>query len=196
MKNISNYLAGAAGFTASMAASQVDAAVTAFTFDFGSTLNSSTGFKSNSSSGFGTLTSRGSNNYIEIGSSNYIELSGVIYQSGSTRGSATFFAAGTTVGNGLNGNLGLGIFANNFISGTTITTNQSGYIGFRTSSGNFGYSEASWDATGKVLTIGNSFVESVAGTSITIVPEPSVAGLLAIGAVAAARRRRRTAQAA
>ena len=195
MKNISKYLAGAAGFTAAMAASQVDAAVVAFTFDFGSTLSSSTGFSYNTGSGFGNLSSEGSNNYIEIGRK-YIEFGGGVYQSGFSRGAATFFAAGTTIGNGLNGNLASGIFANNFFPGYTITTDQSGYIGFKTSSGNFGYSEASWDATGKVLTIGNSFVESVAGTSITIVPEPSVAGLLAIGAVAAARRRRRTAQAA
>ena len=194
MKNISKYLAGAAGFTASMAASQVDAAVTAFTFDFGSTLNSSTGFKLNNSSGFGNLLSGGANNYIEIGGVNISN--GQLYQSGTFRGSATFFAAGTTFGNGLNGNLGLGILVNGYTPGSNITTDQSGYIGFRTSTGNFGYSEASWNATGKVLTLGNSFVESVPGTSITVVPEPSVAGLLAIGAVAAARRRRRTAQAA
>jgi hypothetical protein len=194
MKNISKYLAGAAGFTASMAASQVDAAVTAFTFDFGSTLNSSTGFKSNNGSGFGSLLSGGQNNYIEIGGVN--SSNGQLYQSGTFRGSATFFATGTTVGNGLNGNLGLGIFVSGYTPGSNITTDQSGYIGFRTSTGNFGYSEASWDATAKVLTIGNSFVESVRGSSITVVPEPSVAGLLAIGAVAAARRRRRTVQAA
>ncbi len=194
MKNISKYLAGAAGFTASMAASQVDAAVTAFTFDFGSTLNSSTGFKLNNSSGFGNLLSGGANNYIEIGGVNISN--GQLYQSGTFRGSATFFAAGTTFGNGLNGNLGLGILVNGYTPGSNITTDQSGYIGFRTSTGNFGYAEASWNATGKVLTLGNSFVESVPGTSITVVPEPSVAGLLAIGAVTAARRRRRTAQAA
>ena len=194
MKNISKYLAGAAGFTASMAASQVDAAVTAFTFDFGSTLNSSTGFQLNNSSGLGNLLSGGANNYIEIGGVN--SSGGQLYQSGTFRGSATFFAAGTTFGNGLNGNLGLGILVNGYTPGSNITTDQSGYIGFRTSTGNFGYSEASWNATGKVLTLGNSFVESVPGTSITVVPEPSVAGLLAIGAVAAARRRRRTAQAA
>lgn len=194
MKNISKYLAGAAGFTASMAAPQVDAAVTAFTFDFGSTLNSSTGFRFNSGSGFGNLLSGGANNYIEIGGVN--SSNGQLYQSGTFRGSATFFAAGTTVGNGLNGNLGLGIFVNGYTPVSNITTNQSGYIGFRTSTGNYGYSEASWDAVGKVLTLGSSFVESVAGDSITVVPEPSVAGLLAVGAVAAARRRRRAAQAA
>ena len=65
---------------------------------------------------------------------------------------------------------------------------------------NWGWANVSWNASAKALTINSAYVESVAGTPITVgnigaVPEPSRAllALAGFGAVALRRRRKQAA---
>ncbi len=112
------------------------------------------------------------------------------YASGA--GLPAFIPGGTVIGAGGNGNVGYALFQHS-IPAIVFTTDQTGNIAFQTTAGNWGYANVSWREATATLTINSAFVESVSGQPITVVgvPEPTVAGLLALGAVGAARRRRR-----
>jgi len=193
------YLTGAVGGTFLVSAPQAEAAVTSVTFGFGSVLSDGVGFNiSPTTPNLGNLFVFNANGAVGVGfqlaqyGSGYHQA-----QNSSDFGSATFFASGTVIGNGLNGALGIGYFNSLNDPSRSIPTDQlNKNIGFRTSTNNFGWANVSWDATAKALTFHSAYVESVAGNTITVgdigaVPEPSRALLALAGLGAAALRRRR-----
>ena len=107
-------------------------------------------------------------------------------------GLPSFFTNGTVIGAGGNGALGAAYFQANYNPSFDLTTDQLNQNNaFKTDTNNWGWANVSWTEADKTLAINSAFVESVANTPITIVPEPGVASLLVLGAVAAARGRRR-----
>ncbi len=194
-KGIADYLAGAAGFTAVLAVPQADAAVTAFTFAFGPELTSTDGSGfSPIGPGFGELYSYASIDRIMLGNGNPA-LGGVYHNASGTPtfGDAEFFAYGTTIGAGGNGHRGSGFFQFTGI-GVGFTSDQlNKNIAFRTDTNNWGWANVSWTAATNSLTINSAFVESVPNRPISVgaVPEPSVVGLLVLGAFGVVHRRRR-----
>jgi MYXO-CTERM domain-containing protein len=193
------YLTGAVGSTFLVTAPQAEAAVTAVTFGFGSVLSSSSAVYGDTTTtpDFGSVyaTSDGIGPTAIVRLGNDQGNGGKFYQqSAEGFGIASFLANGAIVGSGNNGTLGMAYFASTFPD-RTITTNQlNKNIGFRTSRGNFGWANVSWDATAKALTFHSAYVESRRNTPI-IVPEPSRAllALAGFGAVALRRRRRQAA---
>lgn len=193
-QGITGYLAGAAGFTAVLAAPQADAAVTAVTFGFGPELSATDGLVYASvGPGFGTLVAYGYSDSTFMG---YSPSFGMVYHTASlepTAGRAKFFDYGTTIGAGGNGDLGAGVFqgGNPALDFTADQLDKN--IAFKTNSNNWGWANVSWTEATKILTIHSAFVESVPNASIAVgaVPEPSVAGLLVLGAFGVAQRRRR-----
>ena len=195
-QGITGYLAGAAGFTAVLAAPQADAAVTAVTFGFGPELSATDGIALTSvGPGFGTLAAQGNSESNFMGY--FIPYLGMVYHTasgGPSVGRAKFFDYGTTIGAGGNGDLGAGLFQMNGNPALDFTADQlDKNIAFKTSTANWGWANVSWTEDTKILTIHSAFVESVPNTPITItaVPEPSVAGLLVLGAFGVVQRRRR-----
>ncbi len=193
---LNGYLAGAAGTAAMFGAPQAEAAVTAVTFGFGSEYTASDGYPQLWPVGsFGGLYGGAEGSYLNLGRS--LIGFGSVYHTASQNsiyGRAKFFANGTVIGGGGNGALGVGSFqsSNSNIDFTTDQTNMN--IGFKTSSGNWGWANVSWTELTKTLAINSAFVESVAGNTITIpgaVPEPSRALLALAGLGAATLRRRR-----
>lgn len=190
------YLAGAAGFTAALAAPQADAAVTAVTFGFGPTFTAADSVYDDfwSVGGFGMLAGFSDGISVYLGA-NPTGNRGSVYQTDSylaTQGLAKFFPNGTVIGNSLNGALGAAFWNATYVPSIDFTSDQlNKNIGFKTNTNNWGYANVSWTEATKVLAINSAFVESVPNTPITIVPEPGVASLLVLGAVAAARGRRR-----
>lgn len=211
------YLTGAVGSTFLISAPQAEAAVTSVTFGFGSVLSTSSGFYSQTASttpNLGTIFAEGRTipSYDPFGGYGYSTLVrlglnanniGSFYhnQPGRAYGSASFLANGAIVGGGSNGPLGVAYFHNSDRSFLDVTSNQSGKnLGFKTSTGNWGWANVSWNASAKALTINSAYVESVAGNTITVgdigaVPEPSRAllALAGFGAVALRRRRKQAA---
>jgi MYXO-CTERM domain-containing protein len=194
------YLTGAVGSTFLVSAPQAEAAVTAVTFGFGSVLDTTDGGNfGQTTPNFGYLLGSAYPYAVMLGNvSNY----GKVYHNGAYRGNmgtASFFESGTVIGNGNNGPSGRSYFSNSFVSSANIPTDQlNKNIGFQTSAGNFGWANVSWDATAKAVTFNSAYVESVAGTTITVgdtgvsaVPEPSRALLALAGFGAVALRRRR-----
>jgi hypothetical protein len=218
---LTGYLAGAFGTAALLGAPQAEAAVTAVTFGFGSVLNTATGYSQqflvNGVSGgtFGTMYAGGTNSNIRLGRDGSSE--GSVYHtfnSGASypqfQGLPTFFADTVTIdgsaGGGLSGNngyIGRSFWFNSYNPAFNLTSNENNKnIGFRTSTGNFGWANVSWDATAEALTINGAFVESSPNTAITIdesliaaVPEPSrtLLALAGLGGVALRRRRKQVA---
>jgi MYXO-CTERM domain-containing protein len=200
------YLAGAVGSTFLVSAPQAEAAVTSVTFDFGSVLSDGvlgTYFRNSyTTPSLGGLFAVGHSN-IGLGNAaaSTHDYSGSYHNAefSSGYGTARFFASGTVIGNGLNGAIGCGYFgySNPTYSNLNITSNQlNKNIGFKTTTGNWGWANVSWDATAKALTINSAYVESVANTPITVgdigaVPEPSSALLALAGLGTAALHRRR-----
>ena len=206
------YLTGAVGSTFLVSAPQAEAAVTSITFGFGSVLSTSSGFYSQSTPttpNFGTFFAEGTtqpgfdfgdpdNTLVRIGGPPFLPW-GSFYQNseGNFYGSAKFLANGAIVGGGNNGELGMAYFNNTRRPFLDVTSNQLNQnLGFKTSNGNFGWANVSWNASAKALTINSAYVESVVGDTITVgnigaVPEPSRALLALAGLGAAALRRRR-----
>lgn len=198
---LGGYLLGGLGAVTTVATQQADAAVNAFVFT-PTVIDGTSGFNYNANGGFGDLVTNGYYNEgsttIKLGSA----IIGSVYNSGTynpgpySYGLTSFFAPGTVIGAGGNGALSTGFFSDFSPSGLTYTTDQQGYIAFKTSTNYYGFAEVTWIAATKTLTINSACVADAPNTSITIVPEPSVAGLLALGAIAAARTRRRVKTAA
>jgi hypothetical protein len=196
------YLTGAVGSTFLVSAPQAEAAVTSVTFGFGSVLDGSDSvgvFPTTPNLGelFAVGDPSGGVTTILVG--NMPSIGRLYHQAelGNSIGTASFFASGTVIGNGLNGALGMGYFSSWSIPQANIPSDQlNKNIGFHTSTNNFGWANVSWDATAKALTFHSAYVESVAGNTITVgdigaVPEPSRALLALAGLGAAALRRRR-----
>jgi MYXO-CTERM domain-containing protein len=203
---LTGYLAGAISTAALLAAPQAEAAVTAVSFSFGPVYDNATDGNGNFSvsGGFGNFNVSGTSSYVHFGWPGVG--GGGVYNDGSNSdpynqgGLMTFFANGTTIGNGTNGPLGVAFPQNDSIPTLNFTSDQlNKNIGFQTSSGNYGYANVSWNHTAKAMTINSAFVESAAGTPITInvaaVPEPSRAllALAGLGGVALRRRRKQAA---
>ena len=209
---ITGYLAGAVGTAAIFGAPQAEAAVTAVSFGFGSVLNTSSGYQDFSVNGgaFGTMSARGTINAIALGRDG-AGIGSVYHRSDGTGGQSTwqglpiFFNIGDEIKGtaatlaGDNGGLGRSRWFSTY-SPYNLTPSQSGYIGFRTSTNNYGWANVSWDETAKALTINSAYVESVANTVINVgnvgaVPEPSRAllALAGLGGVALRRRRKQAA---
>lgn len=206
------YLTGAVGSTFLASAPQAEAAVTSVTFGFGSVLRASdyySNFTTSTTPNLGTIWARGETmpamdpfppfnvpSYtVGLGGQPFMNL-GAFYQQnqGNNYGTATFLADGTIIGGGGNGALGIAYFYENRNKITTNELNKN--IGFKTTTGNWGWANVSWNASAKALTINSAYVESVAGNTITVgdigaVPEPSRALLALAGLGAAALRRRR-----
>ena len=201
------YLTGAVGSTFLISAPQAEAAVTSVTFGFGSVLNSSYGYSQfQTTPNLGTLPGYADRGFVILG----IGMSPLgVYNQGvngpyGAAGAAKFLANDTVVGNGNNGGFG-GAFFSQPGTGSPydIPTDQlNKNIGFRTSTGNWGWANVSWDATNKALTFNSAYVESVPGNTITVgdtgisaVPEPSRAllALAGLGGVALRRRRKQAA---
>ena len=186
------YLAGAVGTAVLLNAAQADAAVTAVSFGFGSTLsfsNGSFGYAGTTVGSYGTFWAFGQPFGVMLGGYGQ----GGVYSDYNHR--AVFLPFGTVIGTGLNGTPQTSFFYDNRSVYHTFSTNQSNLtIGFETTSNNFGWANVSWDATNKALTINSAFVESTVGAPITI-PEPSRAllALAGLGGVALRRRRKRAA---
>lgn len=204
------YLTGAVGSTFLVSAPQAEAAVTSITFGFGSVLSANSGLLFTSTStnpSFGNMYVTASSFPSYSPGSGYTQESivrlganvngyGQFYQLGSGVGKASFLANGAIVGSGNNGALGMAYFASPGNPSRSITTNElNKYLGFKTTTNNWGWANVSWDATAKALTFHSAYVESVPNTPITIsvaaVPEPSRALLALAGLGAAALRRRR-----
>jgi len=205
------YLTGAVGSTFLAGAPQAEAAVTSVTFGFGSVLDASDELQftfTSTTPNFGimyvtatTFLTYSNGGYtfeplVRLGAG-FSPSYGQFYQLGSSFGQARFLANGAIVGSGNNGALGMAYFASPGNSSRSITTNEfNKYLGFKTSTNNWGWANVSWDATAKALTFHSAYVESVAGNTITVgdigaVPEPSRALLALAGLGAAALRRRR-----
>jgi len=211
------YLTGAVGSTFLASAPQVEAAVTSVTFGFGSVLSASDNITSyntsisdtnNTRPDLGTFMARGETRpgfgpppfnaprfTVGLGAQPFSNM-GTFYQQnqGNNYGTATFLADGTIIGGGGNGELGCAYFYENRNKITTNELNKN--IGFKTTTGNWGWANVSWNASAKALTINSAYVESVVGDTITVgnigaVPEPSRALLALAGLGAAALRRRR-----
>ena len=200
-QQLTGYLAGAAGFTAALAAPQADAAVTAVTFGFGPTYTESDGSSNRWTVGsFGGVTGVAYLNEFagEMFLGSYYS---PVYNNGT--GLPTFFANGTVIGNGLNGARGRaswrseGSYADPSADFTSDQLNKN--IGFKTSFNNWGWANVSWTESTKTLAINSAYVESIAGNPITVgdtgisaAPEPSRAllALAGLGGVALRRRRK------
>jgi len=212
--SLAAYLTGAVGSTFLIAAPQAEAAVTSITFGFGSVLDTSDGssYTVSTTPNFGTISQWAQYNpgyygppmtTLRVGFDGY-QYGGRFYQqspgtnNGYGVGLASFLTAGTIVGNGGNGALGMAYFASPN-SARDITTDQlNKNLGFKTSTGHWGWANVSWNATAKALTFNSAYVESVAGQSITVgdtgtsaAPEPSRALLALAGMAGVALRRRR-----
>lgn len=213
------YLTGMVGGTCLLAAPQAEAAVTSVTFGFGSVLDmtDASTYTSPTTPDFGTIPfavsqdmdyeGGGLRSMMRVGES--FSQYGHLYQLGSAggegfgTGKVKFLADGAIVGGGGNGVLGMAYFANTSNSQRDISTNQlNKNIGFKTTTGNWGWANVSWDATVKALTFNSAYVESIAGNTITVgdtglsaAPEPSRAllALAGLGGVALRRRRKQAA---
>jgi MYXO-CTERM domain-containing protein len=206
------YLTGAVGSTFLVSAPQAEAAVTSVTFGFGSVFSASSGLiftNTPTTPNFGNIyVTATAVPTIYISDFGYIfepmvrlgdqsSSLGQFYQLGTSIGKASFLANGAIVGSGNNGALGMAYFVSPGNSSRSITTNElNKYLGFKTSTNNWGWANVSWDATAKALTFHSAYVESVAGNTITVgdigaIPEPSRALLALAGLGAAALRRRR-----
>lgn len=206
---LKNYLTGLVGAASTMGAYQAHGAVTAVTVTssvpaYQQGLGSYHFAATSDGTDFGNLFVMNQNSTFAIGGS--FTPQGAIYTSGtlnpSNYGTPTLFSDGTVIGGGANGGsslLGRGYFRKN--SGTAFTSDLSyKNIGFKTSSGNYGWANVSWDdthASGHLI-LDSVYVESVAGVPITIdtsipgaVPEPSRALLALAGMAGVALRRRR-----
>jgi len=185
---------------------QAEAAVTQVGFGFGSVLDYADGINGSTTVGsYGNIRAMAVSPYVKLGE--YDIRQGGVYESGTNgplRGTASFFANGTVIGAGGNGNLGSGYFQReDGFTGMDITTDQiNKNIGFMTTTHNWGWANVSWNATTKALTINSVYVQSASNTSITVgdtgisaAPEPSRAllALAGLGAVALRRRRKQVA---
>lgn len=206
------YLAGAAGTAAFIAAPQVEAAVTAVTFGFGTEFNSADPTADWSVDGisggnFGTLYGS-SNGLLSLGNALPYGQGGV-YVTGNNGaiGNLKLFSDGTVFGTGPivndyagpSGNIGQGFAFYSNGGGLGFTSDQAGVIGFQTSSGNWGWADVQWSNATQTLTINEAYVESVPGATITAnvsaAPEPGRAllALAGLGGMALRRRRRQVA---
>jgi len=207
---LTTYLTGAVGSTILLAAPQAEAAVTSITFGFGSVLDITDGssYTTPTTPSFGTIP-----RWISAGNEFQTETTfrigeifsqyGHFYQQGPGSyggfgiGLPTFLANGTIVGGGGNGALGMAYFSSNNSSNDLTADQLNQNLGFKTSTGNWGWANVSWDETAKALTFHEAYVESVVGNTITVgdvgaVPEPSRAllALAGLGGVALRRRRK------
>jgi hypothetical protein len=196
---ITGYLAGAVGTAALLGAPQAEAAVTAVNFGFGTEYTLSDGISNNWTvgPGFGLIYGHASTNYFLLG--NHLSPS-FFYHTASGNalvGLPIFFANGTVIGTGGNGQLGSAFFQHGspLVDFTSDQLNKN--IAFKTSTNNWGWANVSWTEANKTLTINSAFVETTANTPITItaVPEPSRAllALAGLGGVALRRRRKQAA---
>ena len=191
------YLAGAVGTAALLGAPQVEAAVTAVTFGFGPQLTVADGYDSWATSPFfGTLFGNAQPTSLALGT--FTGDVGAVYHTSSYNsyaGTARFFANGTVIGAGGNGNKGYAFFQNDSAASVDFTSDQlNKNIGFLTTTNNWGWANVSWTEATKTLAINSAFVESDPFTPITIpgaVPEPSRALLALAGLSGVALRRRR-----
>jgi hypothetical protein len=198
---ITGYLAGAVGTAALLGAPQAEAAVVAVDFGFGATLYRDGQGSTTVGPGQGTI------NFIARTDDSVVRMGSFLYNlnnfNGGTEGLAKFFAEGTVIGAGGNGFIGPGNVGYGFFHHYTLPILQFGSdqtnknIGFKTSTGNWGWANVSWTHSTKSLAINSAFVETVANTPITItaVPEPSRAllALAGLGGVALRRRRKQAA---
>jgi len=198
------YLTGAVGSTFLVSAPQAEAAVTSVTFGFGLVYSAADGSSQfQTTPDFGRLYGyAGGPGFVKLGNDTFLSRGSVYHQAQyqgffGAKGTPSFFASGTVIGNGSNGALGPSYFSNPYYSSVNLPTDQlNKNIGFKTSTNNWGWANVSWNATAKALTINSAYVESVAGNTITVgdigaVPEPSRALLALAGLGAAALRRRR-----
>jgi MYXO-CTERM domain-containing protein len=205
---LATYLTGAVGSSFLLGASQAEAAVTSITFGFGSVLNLNSnlsGVYSPITPNFGSMYVYANiyNNgattmpFIAIGADS-VKNQGAFYfqnlvEADSFYGLPKFLANGTVVGNGGNGQLGQVGFETPLGPDFQVNTNQTNKnLGFKTSNGNWGWANVSWNATTEELVFHSAFVESDVGVPIVVAaPEPSRALLALAGLGAAALRRRR-----
>jgi hypothetical protein len=198
---ITGYLAGAVGTAALLGTPQAEAAVTAVTFGFGTTYNTSSGYNSGWTVGPGFGSIRGSANTGGVVSLGLNSSLGAVYTNGSFFGAGglvSFFADGTIIGGGGNGILGEAFFEfSGFPAADLVSDQLNKNIAFKTSTNNWGWANVSWTEANKTLTVHSAFVETTANTPITItaVPEPSRAllALAGLGGVALRRRRKQAA---
>lgn len=218
-RGLSGYLTGAVGTITVLASSEAQAAVTAVDFGFGSTLSTATSTYGSSdfwsvtgagAQNFGNMYARGNTNSIMLGRDGGSFAGAVYHQSivgthdYKYNGLPTLFSAGTLIDgsagfglSGNNGSIGRSFWFNSYNSDFDITSNINNQnIAFRTSGGNLGWANVSWDAAANVLTFNSAYVESVPGQAITVgdigaAPEPSRALLALAGLAAVGLRRRR-----
>jgi hypothetical protein len=193
----------ATGLTSLCALPLADAAVTAVTFSFDSTLTGTGPLYLTASdvtsdpllgAEFGVLGYADALDNLVFGGEQ--PENGQVFQNSVIVGGVgvlNFLGEGVVFGTDYTGGLGLGFLVSTLDSRLNSDSN-SGYIGFQTSTGYWGFMQVTWDQPNHIFTIDAAYVESVQGNSITTfetVPEPSVAGLVAAGALAVIRRRRK-----
>jgi hypothetical protein len=101
-----------------------------------------------------------------------------------------FLPYGTEFGPADDGNLGWAFIYRD--SGGSVPS-EDGYLGFKTSTGYYGWVDVSWDLDNTTMVFHSAYLETEKGAGITIgaVPEPTSIGLVLLGATGLLTRRRR-----